>query len=148
MRRILGWIGLSIGVVVLAGGALSYLETRRFLDRAERAEGAVIRVDEVPDSGDGGTSYRPVVVFRTRSGAEVEFASGTASNPPSHAVGDAVGVYYEPAAPDRARIDGFLPLWSFTLICEIVGGAFVALGAVALLNPWRPAKAAEPVETA
>ncbi len=145
MRRTLGGSLVAIGVVIVAGGLFGYVSTRRFVDRAARGEGTVARVEIEDDSGDGGTSFRPVVQFRTASGARVEFKSRQASNPAAYGEGDAVTVLYEPGAPDRAEIEGFWSLWFPTLLCGLIGAVFgavfVAVGAVVLLAPLfrRPA---------
>lgn len=48
----------------------------------------------------------PKVEFATAAGEKVAFTSSSGSRPPSHAVGDAVAVHYDPADPRRAEIVG------------------------------------------
>jgi hypothetical protein len=133
MRRTLGGWFLAIGVVIAIAGVFSYVSTRRFIDRAARAAGTVVRVLEEADSGDGGTLFRPVVQFRTLAGAMVEFRSNFRSKPAGYRLGDAVTVLYEPDAPDRAEIESFMTLWFLTLICGLLGTIFLGAGVGVLL---------------
>jgi hypothetical protein len=149
MRRTIGGGLVAIAVVIAFGGVFSYRSTRRFIDRAARAPGTVVRVLEEVDAGDGGKSYYPVVQFRAPAGAPVEFRSHFGSNPAGYRPGDPVTVLYEPDAPDRAEIADFWPLWSLTLMCGLLGTIFLGAGVGVLVAapravPQYDASEAEP----
>jgi hypothetical protein len=138
--RMLGGCSVAIGVVVVAVGVFAYVSIRRFVDRAAKAPGTVVRV-EFETNNEGGNTFRPVVEFRTPAGARVEFKSRLSTSPASYDVGDSVKVLYEANAPNRAEIDAFLPLWLPALLCGIIGAVFLAVGTVVLRIPsryWRP----------
>lgn len=79
--------GLGIGgLVVLAICAAISIETARFVQRAARAEGKVVRLEVQPSSSRGGVVYAPVVTFNTPS-EMVTFTSSNASKPASFHAG-------------------------------------------------------------
>jgi hypothetical protein len=136
MRRVLGGCIVALGVVAVAAGVFGYVSTRRFIDRAARAAGTVVRLDVEEDS-ESGKSFRPVVQFRTPAGARVEFKSRVATKPPAYSAGDAVTVLYEANAPNRAEIDAFWPLWFRAIFGGVMGAGFLTFGGVMLLVPRR-----------
>lgn len=114
-------------LLLLAGiffvvGLIIHQDTSQFLQRAARAEGEVIELRQTRDS-DGDLLYRPVIAFVTQNGERVVTEAGSASNPPSHRVGDRVALYYDPASPDQIRLDSFSDLWLLPTI-------FIALSAL------------------
>lgn len=90
------------------------------------AQGSV--VDLEPSQSSDSTTYRAVVRFVDAKGAEIEFSSSTSSNPPAHEIGESVEVFYDPAAPRDAKINGFFDLWGGAAILAGLGAVFFLIG--------------------
>jgi hypothetical protein len=78
-------------------------------------------------SGDG-TTYRPIVQFKSKNGQTVTFESSTGSNPASYSQGQRVEVFYRQTAPQDAEINDLFSLWGPPAICGTLGAAFFAFG--------------------
>ncbi|MGB7875041.1 MAG: DUF3592 domain-containing protein [Anaerolineales bacterium] len=82
-----------------------------------------------------GSTYTPVVHFKTSSGQSVEFVSSYSSNPPDYDVGEPVIVVHPPEDPQNAIIKGdgqFL-----NIIFMIVEGIVAAVGFYLLFSTFR-----------
>ena len=56
--------------------------------------------------------WKPIVVFTTKEGREIEFISPIGSNPkPGWEMGRPVNVLYEPTKPEKAQVYTFLYFW-------------------------------------
>ena len=130
---------LAASGAVFAGGAGRVLvRQRRFARRAARARGEVVdyRSETIESTDDGGSTRRtevfyPIVQFRDAAGNDRRAETGSASVPPSHALGAAVTVLYDPADPARAEIDAVRALWDAPVWMLAFG--LVQLGVAALL---------------
>jgi Protein of unknown function (DUF3592) len=118
---------LALGVVLLVGGAIFFVHTKRFVAGAERTTGTVIDLSRKTDS-EGEVAYYPVVRFTTAEGRTVEFVSSSGSSPASKSEGDRVEVLYDPDDPRDAKLSGFFDLWLFPLAFGALGGIFVFFG--------------------
>ncbi len=132
---IIKYLFTVLGIGMLAGALFMIQDTRSFIAGASRAPGTVIDLEE-SESSDS-TTYRAVVRFLDARGAKIEFASSTSSDPPAYSVGEAVEVFYDPAAPQEAKINGFFDLWggatilgSMGVVFFLVGGGIVLAGAL------------------
>ena len=120
------------GCAVFAGLALLFLgiswwrSVRHFIQTAERAEGTVIKLAECR-SGKR-VCYKPVVEFTDRFGQRQEFQSHVGSRPPDYSIGDKVQILYDQNKVDSARIDHWLSLYSYTLLCLLFAVGFIAQG--------------------
>jgi len=85
-----------------------------FIERATEATGTVIDMERSRSSDS--STYYPVVVFEDIRDRELEFRSRSGSNPPSFSRGERVSVFYEPSAPESARINSFFSLWGLPMI--------------------------------
>ena len=117
-----------LGLGLLACAVALALDTRAFIATAKHASGTVTELVPKRDKDDGSTTYTPVVMFETDSGASVSFTSSFSSNPPAYDVGEKVAVLYAPAHPNEARIDGFGSLWLGPVIMGGIGTVFAAIG--------------------
>ncbi len=119
-----------VGLVFLALGIGIARSTIRFRRRAERARGTIVALrmrrtssstpslssggdatvspPTLSGGGGGGRVYLPTVAFTTAEGREIRSESSFGSNPPPGRVGDSVGVLYDPARPERFRVDTLL----------------------------------------
>ena len=116
------WGGLAFCALAVYLG----WRTRSFLDRADTAQGRVVRLAEVRDS-DGELSYAPVVRFRPGGGTEIEFTDSFSSMPASNHVGQWVAVAYDPAEPSTARVGGKRTYFA-PVVCLVIGAGWFALG--------------------
>jgi hypothetical protein len=117
-------MGLLLVAVLLIGlGVRGVATTRRFLASTSAADGVVVKVDEVTTSRKQETTsrYYPVVRFVTGSGQVVRYRDHSGANPPAYRVGDQVRVLYDPANPQRARLDTWASLWLKAVILLIIG---------------------------
>jgi hypothetical protein len=141
--RRLSHTSFSFAVLILAAAVLmglgvrEFATTQRFLAKASTADGVVVRVDKVRD--EKGTVYYPVVRFVTASGQVVEYTDNVGQKPPAYRVGDAVRVLYDPANPQKARLDTWSSRWFLATILTILG-MFILLvvGLVRLLSHGSP----------
>jgi uncharacterized protein DUF3592 len=119
----------GVGLVLLGGHLRK--QTESFLERAVPAAGVV--VDMVANHSGDTTTYAPVVVFE-HDGQTYRFKDSVGSNPPSHRMGEAVRVLYDPARPGDARIDRGRWNKVIPILVAICGGLFCALG---IWLAWR-----------
>lgn len=135
-----------IGVGMLAGSFFIFSSTNQFIAGAAEAKGTVIELDRSrsrSSSGSSSTTYRPVVAFTTATGKSIEFTSSVGSSPPSHHVGEAVTVLYNPADPYSARIKSFFQLWFGFLIVFFLGLVFATIGLGMIFVRRRGSRQAE-----
>jgi hypothetical protein len=130
---IIKYVFSLLGLGMLVGAFFWYKSTSEFLAVTTKAEGTVVelRLSRSSDS----TTYAPVVDFVTQKGEEVRFVSSVSSNPPSYTVGEEVGIFYLPAAPYDAKIDGFFSLWGGATIVGGMGGLFFLIGVAITVVP-------------
>jgi hypothetical protein len=144
-------IFLLIGLGLLGAAVLLVVDTRNDIARADKADGTVIDLLGERDS-DGDTIYYPRVRYVTRSGNPVEFTGSVGSSPPAFDVGEPVSVLYDPAEPEKARIDSFVQLWFPALILGVLGLVCAGIGGggtlAALRARTRPATPDRPTPPA
>jgi hypothetical protein len=137
------YLGLGFalaGGAALAGSVWMDSSTRKFVAGAVTATGEVTAL--VRRESREGVTYAPTVRFRTARGQVVEFTATTSSRPPEYAVGDRVGVLYDPARPAGATINGFFALWGAAVILGLLGLPFAAAGGILLAIAFRVRAAA------
>ena len=136
--NILKYVFTLIGAGMLVCAVMSYSSTVAFIERATEATGTVIDLERSRSSDS--TTYYPVVVFEDIRGREIEFRSRSGSNPPSFNRGERVSVFYEPSAPESARINSFFSLWGLPMILGGMGLVFGAIGGGMLLFGWKKSR--------
>jgi hypothetical protein len=130
---IIKYVFSLIGLGMLVGAFFWYKSTNEFLADAITAEGTVIelRLSRSSDS----TTYAPVVNFITQDGETITFVSSVSSNPPSYRVGEKADIFYLPADPYDAKLDGFFSLWGGATIVGGMGGLFFLIGSAIAILP-------------
>ena len=135
-------LNIIIGVLIVIGATLAgvsyyfYTSTTKFLETANTTDGTVIKLLQETDEKNS-TTYRPVFEFTDESGKDHVIESGTSSNPPAFKKGETVEILYDPSSPEDAKINSFFSLWGISLVFGIVGGSFLAFGAVFLFIKKR-----------
>jgi len=131
------------GVVAVMFSVRLYAETRRFLSRAESAEGRVVEMEKTRESNrERGTryTYTPVILFTTKAGGEVRFKGPPRTVLVKLEEGDTVRLFYDPDAPEDARVDSFAGLWFGAAILLAVGAAAIFIPALTMWQAWKWAK--------
>jgi hypothetical protein len=132
----------AVAVLLLGIGVFQSLRISRLEAQGLRAQGQVVRLNSEHSSGSGGSTYYPVVRFRTQTNSTVEFKDSVGTNPPSHRMGDQVTVLYLPGDPQRqAIIDrGFVLNWTIPAIIFLIA-AGLAMLCIALRRQMKAAVA-------
>jgi hypothetical protein len=132
----------AVAVLLLGIGVFQSLRISRLEAQGLRAQGQVVRLNSEHSSGSGGSTYYPVVRFRTQMNSTVEFKDNVGTNPPSHRTGDKVTVLYLPGDPQRqAIIDrGFVLNWTIPGIVFLFA-AGLAMLCIALRRQTKAAVA-------
>lgn len=136
--KLIKYIFLIIGILMLVGAYFLYKNTADFINNATTTEGTVVELIEVR-SEDTDTSnsrnkkrysytYKPRVEFNTKTGKLIEFMSSTSSNPPSYTKGEKVEVLYLEDKPEKAKINGTTSLWLGVMIIGGLGSVFFLIG--------------------
>lgn len=128
---IFNYVFSIIGASLLAGATYLYVNKQAFLEKAETTQGTVIEM--IPKRSKDSTTYSPVVSFTTKAGQEITYTSSTSSNPPSYDVGENVEIFYDPANPNDAEINGFFSLWLGVIILGFIGIVFFLIGSLGVL---------------
>ncbi|MFG1874372.1 DUF3592 domain-containing protein [Sphaerisporangium sp. NPDC049003] len=121
------WLVLAFGLAALVFGGVGaglLLSQRDFRRIAHRVPGQVVRLR--PSHSSEGTVYYPTIRFTTADGRPVEVEGNVGSSPPIAPVGAEVPVLYDPARPDRMRVDTMLG-------GNLIGMVFAGTGAVFLV---------------
>ncbi|MGW1837443.1 DUF3592 domain-containing protein [Streptomyces sp. BBFR2] len=115
---------LILGAAFLAVGIRNIRKTRKMRRAGARAYGEVVRHGH--RNGDGQRLYSPVVAWQTPDGGRHEYCpSMYKSGKGRFKVGTRVVVYYDPADPDRAALQGYdggSAYWFFTAIGVVATG--------------------------
>jgi len=127
--RILGILCLIAAALPVAIGVWFVCGTSDFYDTAVRTEGTVVELK--PD--DDGDLYHSVYEYADASGRTHRGVSSWASNPPSHAVGDRVEVFYDPGSPSVSKIEAGWGFWLAVIVCAALSAPPLVLGLVFLV---------------
>src|SRR3972149_6835121 len=94
-----------ISVLIISGflltGFILWYRTKRFLDKAHKSSGVVIKVKKIPF--ENRDTFSPVVRFTTSDGRALSFTDPNSSYPSEFKVGERADVLYDPQNPHRAR---------------------------------------------
>ena len=124
---------MLFGLLFFAIGSGMTIHQRALEKQGLETQGVVIDLQEHSDSD--GSSYAPIVRFKTADGNTVEFISSYSSNPPDHEIGEFVTVVYPPSEPGKAVIKGDGQL--VHIIFMLSGGAVAIAGFYLVLSTFR-----------
>jgi hypothetical protein len=128
----LGAFFIALGVLMMGAGAASLLRARR--DAAGRLSTWGVVAALQPRAGLRGSIHCPVVRFQTETGEVVTFQSSVGGQPPLHAVGERVAVFYDRARPDGAEVEAPAALWLVPAGIFAVGLLFAGIGAMVVVG--------------
>lgn len=109
---------VPLGIVFIVGLILTcvWLATLfpavMFASRARHAEGVYLGSASRVGGLHAGTFLHPEIRFTTPDGAVVDFVTKSGSSNQPYADGRRVGVLYDPARPEDARLDNVFELWA------------------------------------
>lgn len=123
---LVGGIFLFIGICMLISAIIAYVNNVSFIETAEKTNGVVTELILRK------SAYYPVIQFRTTTNEVINFNSPVGSLPPSYRVGEEVTVFYDPANPYSATLNGFWSKWTVSIILSFLGVIFSFLGSIFL----------------
>lgn len=138
---IFNYVFSIIGACLLAGAIYLYINKQAFLEKAETTQGTVVEM--IPKRSKDSTTYSPVISFTTKTGQQITYTSSVSSNPPSYEVGENVQIFYDPADPKDAEINGFFLLWLGVIILGFIGIVFFLIGSLGVLFRYLKNKKAQ-----
>jgi hypothetical protein len=132
--RILSFIFLVAGIILVGAGLFVYQDTRDFLSRARSGAGTVTGVSRrTVWHRFSSTVYDYTVRYVPGEGATDEFFTSRGHNSPDYAVGQVVAILYTGDIPHRVAINDFSVLWSSFGLLGILGGCLLGSG---VCNLW------------
>lgn len=105
--RAMGLLAVVLSSVVLVVALAMAAYSWRFLSKAVRSDGKVVKLDE------RNGVYYPVYTFADSQGRSHTGYSSMGSSPPDYAVGDTIKVLFQPKHPTNTMVDDFVHLWLF-----------------------------------
>lgn len=118
----------AVGVIFLIVGGVTGMGIRRFLSAAVDTQGKVVGFVK-QSSNEGGSSTHAQVEYATAAGETMTFTEKSQTFG-GLAVGSAVPVKYDPAAPKKARIATSGRLWVTPIVLLVLGVALLIVGVV------------------
>jgi len=120
-------IALIIGIGLFITSIFLIRQRLAFIRDSEKTMGTVILLKKEKDS-DGGTTYRPVFRFKTKTNQEIVFDHSVTSSPPSWSVGDDATIVYDPDNPDNARLYSYFGVFGVAAILMAVAMPLIVIG--------------------
>lgn len=141
IHRLVGVIGLVVGLAVLVGGGrwIHHNHLDEFLANPAMADGQIAenqRVDSYRHGFRTGTSYRAIAKFTDLRGETVLYRDWISLNPPAYFVGQHVTILYDPQDSRAAMIDRGAKNYYLPLFLAVFGGLPV-LGSIQRLRMAR-----------
>jgi hypothetical protein len=136
-------IPIAMGAVMLAIAGGIFMHERHITNTFIHTTGHIVDMVEPENRVRGAHLSSAVVQFKTASGQLVTVVQGSSSTGNTLAFRDSVGVFYDPANPQRAVVDTFGDRWGGFAIACAIGLPMVAVGVYflfGLLAPVRPRK--------
>jgi len=135
-------IFILFGLLFFIIGSGLTIRQRSLEQQGIEAQGVVVDLQENYDSD--GSTYKPVVQFKTQGGKNVEFTSSYSSSPPAYDIGESVTVVYPPETPSEAIIKGDGQI--LHIIFMLLGGTISTIGFFLMLAGIRNRMVSEPEE--
>jgi len=126
----------GVGVLLAGIGVTLFIRTRRFIATASRVPAVVVAHEEQREEDSDGNwtdYYYPIIEFKDAKGVQRRVTSSTGSSPKPYRDGAAVTALYDPALPEKIKIESFKDLWLIPLILSSIGATFI----IASLVAWK-----------
>jgi len=130
--KLIGYIFMSAGVVILGSDYFVFQKTQNFLSESVQTEGLVIQLIEHTSNDSSNPMHHPLIEFQDASGQRYGFESSFGSYPPRYEVGQKIKVRFNPENPSQVHIDTFMHHWLAVVILTPLGLLFVIPGSI----PW------------
>jgi hypothetical protein len=105
-------------------GGYMLIDANRFSSVAEKAVGAVVKVET--HSGSDGTSYTAIFRYTDAAGRSHTAPTHISSSGYNYRRGETEDILYDPTAPDdEVRVNGVFSLWGLPVIFSAVGLLFL-----------------------
>ena len=128
MITFLSRIFIGIGILMLATGALLFIQELTFLSHAVSTEPTVFSLVSGQNST-GDPVQCPVVAFTAANGQAIDYeASDFCANPPRYDVGQQIQVLYDPQNPSDVQISGFVGEFGLAALLALLGLPLFLLG--------------------
>jgi len=121
---------LPFGIAMVVVGLVLYCNEWRFVRSAQHTTGTITMLESKTDS-DGDVSFNPHFTFSKSDGTVVAIRSSVGTNPPDFEVGQQVPVIFDARNPMTAKIATTFQIYGFSIVVEILGIAFIAIGFLA-----------------
>ncbi len=133
-----------VGIVPLLVGIYIYQQRSLFVAEANSAQGVVVDIflatSKARTGGEDIKTYAPRVFFVAASNQKVEFKTRASKSNPGYKIGDQVPVLYDPANPEKAKINTFFHLWMLPTIMIAMGGLFSIIAILVGILDWKERK--------
>ncbi len=94
------------GIILLGLGVVAYFKTRAALKNKVITEGIVVR-----NWRDEEGYHFPIINFQTAAGKLIEFKGKVGEPTAKHKDGSSVKIFFDPDAPEQAKIKTFNEVW-------------------------------------
>jgi hypothetical protein len=84
-----------------------------------------------------GSTYSPVVAFKTAGSTEIVFVGKVGTSSPRFVEGQQLDVLYRRKDPNDAHINTFVDLWGLPVFLAIFGALFFVIGSAFIFVPWK-----------
>jgi len=116
---VFGIVSLTVGIALMVVVGFLLAEDYEKILNGERVEGVVV---------EAGDNEKPTVEFRTKDGRRIRVEGTISASPTPYRVGERIGVFYDPAQPEKALIDSFLERWFLPLLFGGFATVFTLVG--------------------
>ncbi len=128
--RIIAIVFSIVGLVFLITSFVISIPTYLFVNKAVKTYGVVV---DFQIKTTRGTTYHPIVRFKTAAGKEIQYISWVGSSPPAYQKGEKIEIFYNSDNPHEVKINSLLSLWLLPIIFTPIGGIFFLLGILFLI---------------
>lgn len=140
---VMGLFFLLASIVLFAAGV--YLYKTRINEAATftKTTGIVTELREVKGNAEVGTTYKPILKYKDKSGKEYIYTSANSSDPPAYDIGEEVEMFYNESNPKEAFINSAWEKWTGTIALFICGVVVFPIGIWMIFSGFRRNKPAK-----
>jgi hypothetical protein len=125
-----------VGVGLLVASGFLVWQTSTFIRTSKSVPGRVVDLEWCKGSSGAG-GYRTVFTFTDGFGQAHTVRTESVQNPPTHRIGAAVEVLFQPASAEKAKIRSFKTLWLIPTVLAGFGVGFAGIGGCAFVAARR-----------